>query len=127
VGQATRARSQRFAGAHAVEFRDAYPLTYKTPGPPPDAAQLADSGGDAVSAADRHAAADRDAAADEPAHQRTADPDAHLDRDHVGNDHVGHGHAVAAAGERGDFAGRLSGDFAARSAGLRRSILAGTA
>jgi hypothetical protein len=95
VGQATRARhGQRFAGWHAAgELPDAYAVTYKTAGSPPDAATFADRDGDAVPAADRHAAADRDAACDEPACHRTADPDAHLVREHAGN-------AVAAAGGR---------------------------
>jgi hypothetical protein len=112
MGQATQ-HGQRFGGGRAaIEFPDACPLPYKTAGPPPDAARFADSDGDAVPAADRHAAADRDAARDEPACHRTAEPDAHLDRGHVGRDHVGRDHvgnAVAAAGERGDFATPLPG------------------
>jgi hypothetical protein len=117
VGQATQ-HGQRFGGGRAAnEFPDACPHTYKTAGPPPDAALFADSDGGAVPAADCHAGADRDAAADEPACHRTADPDAHLDRDHVGRDHIGRdyvGNAVAAAGERGDFAAPLPGATASR-------------
>jgi len=112
VGQATLGRhGQRFAGGHAAgEFPDADADTYTTAGPPPDAATFAGPDGDAVAAADRHAAADRDAACDEPACHRTADPDAHLAREHAGN-------PVTAAGERGDFAATLRGDFAATLGG----------
>lgn len=108
MGQAIRLqRDQQFAGATAAdEFPVACPLAYKTTGPPADAAQFADSGGDPVPAADHHATADRDAAADEPAGHRIADPDAHLDGDHVGNGRLGRdrigrnhlGNAVAVAG-----------------------------
>ena len=135
MGQAARARIQRFAGAHAAEFPDTRSGTYKTARPPPDAALFADSVGDADPAADRHAAADRDAACDEPGRHRAADPDTHLGRvhlrrEHVGRDHVGRDHvgnAVAALASAGDFAARLSWDFAARPAGLRRPTLAGKA
>jgi len=87
VGQATRDRhGQRFAGGHAAgEFPDANAGTYTTAGAPPDTAKFAGPDGDAVSAADRDAAADRDTAYDEPACHRTADPDAHLVREHAGN------------------------------------------
>jgi hypothetical protein len=112
VGQAARARhGQRFACGHAADrLPDADAVTYKTAGPPPDAATFAGPDGHAVSAADRHAAADRNTTYDEPACHRAADPDAHLVRDHVGN-------ALAGVGERGDFAAPLRGDSAPRSAG----------
>jgi hypothetical protein len=114
VGQATLVRhGQRFAGDHAAgESPDAYAVTYKTAGAPPDAAAFAGPDGDAVPAADRHAAADRDAACDEPACHPTAEPDAHFDSGHVGIGHLGNGHvgnAVAAADEGWAFAAR-SGD-----------------
>jgi hypothetical protein len=114
VGQATRPRhGQRFAGDRASDFPDAYAVTYKTAGPPQDAAQFAGPDGDADPAADRYSAADSDAARDEPACLRTAEPDAYVDSGHVGIGHVGIGHvgighvgnAVAAAGERWAFAG----------------------
>ena len=115
MGQATQ-HGQRLGGGRAAnEFPDAHPHTDKAAGPSPDAGPFADSGGDAVPAADRHAAADRDAAWDEPACDRAADPDAH---------HLGDlaGSAVAAAGERGDFAARLA---EARHNGARQMVSGG--
>ena len=87
-------RGRRLAHDRAtVEFPGPYSVAHPTADAPAHAAPQADSVRDAVPAADGHAAPDGHVAPDEPAHYRTADPDAYPVSANVG-------HALARGGAR---------------------------